>query len=252
MKTVLSLSPARLVASALLLASISAGCGTGEYNRRMDASLERLQTTGKFTAFLHTSPTEVDGGLFSYRLPKIFDASSKSWAEGNKGEVELPVIKARIQPPFVDLPGFRFCYEVFPKNNTGEHEVMYHYFAATKSTEKSAAEIADTIQKKVQAKFPDASAAWETIQLDTPESTTLECRKISAHGSQQFDRTPIGKEFMRSDGQFELYLVSNSGYHVLMGWRAMTAVAKETRLSEIAAASVGTLVIQAVGSTKTP
>lgn len=220
------------------------GCGTGEYDRRMRASIQEVGSKAKFQNLLYPNPISIVPGA-SFRLPALFDNTAKSWAEGNPTETGLAVHPDRLQPPFIKLPGFRYCYEVFPKSGGQEDNVMYCYVAASNTTSQGQEDLIASIQSDLKKKFPDAPEEWETVDLDTPEGATIAVRRTTVSGMQRFDLTPMGGPMKDFDGRMDLYLISTNDNHILIGWRGMSEFVAAAKLFESAEAAMGSTQISA-------
>ena len=246
----------RLVAYLFVpLLIVTFGCGTGEYDRQMRKTLEELRTPeelekGQVFDMLYESPTEVPGIGVSLRIPKLLDATAKSWRPGSLNAAGEPIDESRIQPPFVKLPGFQFCYERFVPDQSGGQQPVYCYVAVSDSKDASQEDLIASVQKDLKAKFSNAPATWEETSLNTPDGGTLTCRRISVTGPQGFVVSPEGRESKDSEGRMDLYLYSNETHHVLVGWRAPSGISEELSLFEVAEASVATVQVTGAAATQ--
>ena len=227
--------------SAILLVVCCAGCGTRQYDERMRERLSELRSVSHIYRLLFESDTMIPGTNVSFRLPKLFDESSKSWATGSKNEAGFDIDVQRIQPPFAELPGFRFCYERFYTDSEGKPKVIYCYVAVIDPAESSPEEIMGTIQQDLTAKFPDAPEVWEDVEIATPDESTRSCKRTSVQGPQRFDLTPVGGPFDEFDGRLDLYLVSTDQQHILVGWRGTVEDVERTPLFQAGEASAGSI-----------
>ncbi len=208
-----------LVVLACLLVS---GCFTGEYGRRMDQTISKLAAQGERTAAVFAEPSGlfdaagIDTGI-SLRMPVFVDAKAKSLIAGT----------ANAQPPFFDLPGFAYSYEI-----PFDGQPAYVYVAAVKVDAKPADALAQEVQDGVGKTF--SGAAWQDVTLETFSGANITVKRLSVTGPQQF-----GAE--KTDGQFDLYLVSSASYNVLIGWRASSATAAAQGFFDKVAIAMGTL-----------
>jgi hypothetical protein len=150
-------------------------------------------------------------------LPLVIDDKAKA----------LAATDAEAQPPFMQLPGLAYAYEL----QVGQ-QPAYAYFAAVPAGEKDAAALAEEIQGLVAKKF--SAAAWRDVPVQTPTGGTVQLRLLSLIGPQKFGTTT-------EEGRFDLYLVSSSSHHVLVGWRAPTASGTGARFFENAAFAMGSV-----------
>ncbi len=200
----------------------SGGCFGGEYKRRMEQTISSLKSQGERAgavfaqaSAVYTATGETTG--ISLRLPVFVDDKAKS----------LKGADTNAQPPFADLPGYAYTYEI-PFNE----ESAYVYFAALKVDEKPA----ETLEQEVQAAIGNAfsGAAWQDVTVERFKGGPLKIRRLSGVGNQKF-----GSQV--SDGRFDLYLVSSSTHHVLIGWRASSVVGSSQGFFEKASISMGTV-----------
>ncbi len=205
----------------LVCLSVS-GCFSSEYGRRMEQTIGKLATQGERVSAVFADPS----GLFdaggaetgiSLRMPVFVDAKAKSLTAGT----------ANAQPPFFNLPGFAYSYEI-----PFDGEPAYLYVAAVKAEGKPLDELVQEVQTGIAKKF--SGAAWQDVTLETLSGASITLKRLSVTGPQQF-----GSE--KGDGQFDLYLVSSANYHVLIGWRASAAVASAQGFFEKVAIAMGTV-----------
>jgi hypothetical protein len=211
----------QLVALALLCFLVS-GCSSGEYRRRMEESIQRLQAQAERAAAVFADihsvrdASNADTGI-SLRFPVFVDESSKS----------LKASEGDAQPPFCKLPGLAYAYEV-----PLEQGPAYVYLAAVKADQKSAEELAEEVETAVGKAF--SGAAWQQVTLAGVSSGEVTLRKLSVAGPQRFGSEKV-------EGQFDLYLASSASHHVLVGWRASVAADSAKKIFDKVAISMGTL-----------
>ena len=198
------------------------GCFTGEYERRMQETIKELETGSKKAgAVFATASGIVDAAGtstgISLRLPVFVDANAKSLVAG----------QPNAQPPFFDMPGFAYSYEI-----PFESESAYVHVAAVKAGEKPADQLAQEVQAAVSKTF--SGAAWQDVTLETFSGGSMSVKRLRAVGPQTFGGS-------KADGQFDLYLLSSSSHHVLIGWRASAAADQAHGVFEKAAISMGTV-----------
>ena len=108
--------------------STGAGCFSGEYNRRMQATMDQLNRLGNIAAVIYAQPSPVQDvkrtntGI-SLRLPLVLEKAKA-----------LAPTDADAQPPFMQLPGLAYAYELQLAD-----QPAYAYFAAVPTSEKDAA-----------------------------------------------------------------------------------------------------------------
>jgi hypothetical protein len=206
-----------------LLSLAMAGCFGGEYSDRMQKTIGTLEAHGEKAGAVFPTATEVldasgSGTGISLRLPVFVDSSAKSLVAGAENA----------QPPFADLPGFAYSYEI-----PFDPDPAYVYFAAVKSDEKPADALAQEVQAAVAKAF--SNAAWQDVTVeDFSTDATKTLKRLSVTGAQAFGG-------QRSDGQFDLYLISSGTHSVLIGWRASTAAASAQEFFDKVSIAMGTV-----------
>ena len=218
-------SLSRIWQGCVCLASLlCSGCFSGDYNRRMEETTKQLNQLGAIAAVIYAdaSPVQDAAGTatgITLRLPQVIGSSAKS----------LQGSDAAAQPPFLTIPGFSYAYEL----QVGE-QPAYAYFAAVPTAEKPADTLAQEIQTAVAPSF--SSAAWRDVSLKTPDGSAVtgSVRLLSMTGPQKF-----GQDVQ--DGRFDLYLVSSTTHHVLIGWRAPTITGNSANFFKNAEISLGSV-----------
>jgi hypothetical protein len=205
-----------------LASLVASGCFSGDYNRRMEETTKKLKQLGDIAAVIYAdaSPVQDAGGTatgITLRLPLVVGGSAKS----------LQGSDPAAQPPFMQLPGFSYGYEM----QVGD-QPAYAYFAAVPTAEKPADVLAQEIQAAVTPSF--SSAAWRDVPLKTPDGGTVTIKLLSMTGPQKF-----GQDVQ--DGRFDLYLVSSGTHHVLIGWRAPTITGNSANYFKNAELSLGSV-----------
>lgn len=207
---------------AAFLCATCGGCFSGEYNRRMRATMEQLNQLGSIAAVIYGQASPVQDASrgstgISMRLPLVIDADAKALAPDD----------ADAQPPFLQLPGLAYAYEL-----TVGDQPAFAYFAAVPVGQQDAAALAEELQQRVGRGF--SGAAWRDVPVRTPTGGTVQLKLLSLIGPQKFGART-------EDGRFDLYLVSSSTHHVLIGWRAPTAAGSAAHFFENAAFAMGSV-----------
>jgi len=231
-----------------ILAVFFLGCGKADYETAMQIQVQKLGFASNFLENLHSGRTEVIKGVASMQLPVSIDEDAKTRQKGSKNGNDgngTPIIPQRIQPPFVQIPGFRFCYEKFVDVVT-EHETepVYCYFGSVPSSEKKQAVILAEIKRAVARKFK--GAVWQDVNLDTPAGRKLPFKKMSVLGIQTFGVHQFGDDIKQLPGQFDIYVHSSSDIHVVVAFRAPEESAASTAIFQQAPFALGTLVVEGV------
>jgi hypothetical protein len=218
--------------SLLALTILLSGCGTGEYNTRLAATLRGAGQKAQFDKFLYPEGGEVQvndaGGQASgvkLRIPNTLDANSKTLAN----------TEPRAQPPFVKLPGLGYAYERQLDDPGGKFAPVYLYLCAVPKADQKADALLADIQKGAAAV---GQGAWQDQQVDTPAGAKLPVKLLSVTGQQDFDP---GTGPTKLDGRFDCYFYDAPQHFVFVAFRAPTAQATKYLYFDAAKASVGTL-----------
>jgi hypothetical protein len=194
----LQLRPASYLLVALLVATV--GCGTGEYNRRLKERVQELNSTVDIGSILYgaASPlAEANGGQVgvSLQLPLLVTAQ--------------PATGETAQPAFLKLPGFAYAYPVSSGDKSG------NIYIAAVPNDKGSAELQSELQGAVAGSF--SGAAWAEAQVPTADGSGMMIQRISGIGQ---------------PGRFDLYMLTSSTHHVLIGWLAPEGWSDFFRASE--------------------
>ncbi len=206
----------------LVTAAACSGCFSGDYNRRMEQTISSLKAQGERAAsvFGQASPVYTAAGQntgISLHFPVFIDDKAKS----------LTANDPQAQPPFADLPGIAYAFEV-----TLGDQPTYAYFAAVKADEKPTDVLEQQVLAAVGKTF--SGAAWQDVTVERIQGGSITLRRLSVSGNQKF-----GSQV--EDGRFDLYLVNSATYHVLIGWRAPVAVTDSADFFDKASISMGTV-----------
>jgi hypothetical protein len=190
--------------------------------RRMDETSKQLSQLGDIADAIYAQTSSVQDAAgaatgIQLRMPLVIDSNAKS----------LPASDPAAQPPFMQIPGLAYAYEV----QVGG-QPAYAYFAAVPAGDKAADVFAQEVQAAVNKTF--SSATWTDSTLKTPDGSSITVKLLSATGAQKFG-TDV------QEGRFDLYLVSSASHHVLIGWRAPVATASGSNFFENAARAMGSV-----------
>jgi hypothetical protein len=211
-----------LVGGAMLAAA--AGCGEPAYTSLLNHRLDELRAGAPFRVLY--GPTTIPDTPIQVRLPMTF---RKSYLENSPHSDDGDKIRAdRLQPPFLQLPGFRMCYEGNGSDPNAGRVHFYCYLWAIPSKPGDAEKIAADVQAKLNATFKDAKAEWQAVDAATPEGKGLNWRKIGVEAPMPYpsyrhepDRKKMPTEEFPS--KFELWMYDSPNYVILIGWRTPTS-----------------------------
>jgi hypothetical protein len=222
--------PRSLALGALVTSLLTLGCGTGEYNSRLEGTVRNVGRRAAIEAYLGPGSSEAaPGTAVQLRLPTLFDGSAKSVAPAEPrakiGAASIPDL-VRVMERAIDDPA-------------GKFSVCYVYFAAAQKEGKPQDVLQNELQRAIAAALPNAK--WETAQLEKLSGGTASFPVLKASGPQPFDATQNGGANEQHEGQFELYLVPADKHWVLIGWRAPTAHASKYQFWDAVRASMATV-----------
>ena len=200
------------------------GCGTAEYERRLNAPKTPVGSgsaaTGQHELY---APSPLEGTPFSVRVPTVFGGSFR---EGSVVDGQ-PVDKRRVHPPFLTVPGLKLTYEAFTKDSAGGKQPYYCYLAAVEESSRSQDSLADTIRKEIRGGLGDRAADWQDAQSRSVEGLPTSWKKIRGAADQEFyyvDQAGV-KKYVRVPGIIELWMRSQGGYVIIIGWRVPETIA---------------------------
>jgi hypothetical protein len=205
-----------------------AGCGTGEYNDRMEARAQELQFTGNFESNLRPETVSVNADS-TLRLPSIFDSDSTGSANG--------------APPSVcNIPGLSMTYQKF----MAEGEKAYPFYCYIASTPITEGLKADAFKAAIEAEVAKSGAAggkFAPVTVNTPSGQSVTWDLLSVTSMQNFAGKPPAPE-ISMEGRFDLYFKSSGSNFILIGWRAPKAAAAANKFFDDVKFSMGSAVVK--------
>lgn len=218
------------------------GCGKGDYEAAMQSRVTDLAFESKFIEGLQPDATEVIKDVAELRLPSYIDDRATTLTKTSKTRRQVAISRNRIQPPGIDIPGFRYSYERFVdmggRNNT---QPLYAYFASVPATQSL-----KSVQNKILsgARAISRNAGWTAENLDTPERQKIAFQKLSVKGVQDFDMDPGGGDTQKKEGQLDFYIHSTKEHHVIVGFRCPNEVDTKENVFAVVPFAMGTLQVQ--------
>src|SRR3989304_1525076 len=204
----------RFAAAALIqLLGICWGCGTGEYERRLEGRIAEIKTESKFN-FL-SQPRDVPDTQVSIRIPQEF--KSPPLVEG--GEIEgKPIDPRRVKPNVINIPGLKLTFEGFIEDANKGKQPYYLYIGVT--TDERRANYPRIMVSELKSKS-NTTTELSDLQAPTPQGRSLDWRKCRATGNQEFFYVPLEGEpsFRRMPGIIDLLFYDQGDILVIMAWR---------------------------------
>jgi hypothetical protein len=230
------LSPFAISISALcgvLVLSMLSGCGTGEYERRLEQRRVSKSRIEKRLRGLY-QPQDVPGTQVSLRLPKILFQESPLVEGAPVGG--KPVDIRRIKPQkLMTIPGLKLTYEAFV-DYEGLKLPCYCYVGVL---DIQSGQLVQDPGIKIRAELtgqrqPERVTNWQDVRLETPEGQENVWKKIRAETSQEFfvvDKAGQG-QFKSMPGVLEVYVYSESKYIITIAWRMPASIEKKVNLEK--------------------
>jgi hypothetical protein len=217
----------------VLVFAVVSGCGTGEYERRLEA---RRTDKAKIEAKLRTLylPLEVAGTPVSVRLPKtiFLDPPLVEGAlVGGK-----PVDLRRVKPgKLVTIPGLKLTYEGFV-DSEGVKLPYYCYVGVIDAQGGQVVEEAALkIHKELAAQRPqDTSMTWQDLRVETLDGSEGDWKKMRAESNQEFftpDKAGQG-QFKSMPGVLEVYLRVEAKSGIVIAWRMPASIENKVNLKK--------------------
>ncbi len=246
------------VAIAVLCLLMCSGCGSGDYEKKLAASVNTHAEQKKF-GVLQAIPTEIAGAKdepsigISYQPPRAFlnndvlqlDAADPRFA-GQK------ISPDRVFPPFPSklrgdelkftLPGFKLTYEGYVK--TGDVDLPYYFYVAAVLVGNKGGTTTE-LRNRVTATFPTAEG-WKDVTVTSKQTGKpmiwkvlhLEEKQTFQHISGDPEKSIPEKHF----GIFELWVHETEKYRVIFGWRWPKEIEGKTPVGDWAKLTAATLV----------
>jgi hypothetical protein len=206
----------------MLLLGIFLGCGTSDYEQRLDKRISDLTTGSKFNIL---SPSiEVPGTQVSIRIPEDF--KSPPLKEGAKIDGKA-VDPRRIKPNLVELADLKLTYEGFIQDKNNGKQYYYLYIAVTTGPNRKF--YPRTLQAELSTKIPDATQLTDiNPPPQTPEGRTVNWQECHATGNQPFYYVlPSGEgKFIQLPGTIEMFFHNEDENDTLVTliWRLPTSI----------------------------
>jgi hypothetical protein len=230
------------------LLCICAGCGSGGYEARLRARVEKLRIEKPFDDSLH-DPSEAAGAGVYIRVPKVF---KNAWVEGSAdGSVAIDAdrVKPQLLDGFLDFPDLKVTYESLEP--MGSANVAYYCYVGVWEPDKSAA--ASESDKmaaaekhsgdKIRAQLQD-KAKWTELTCPTSDGRTSKWQYLHSSGPMRFYTiSGSGKDkketYQKLTGDIDVYMRDDSGRLITIIFRAPQDVAKKLELAKLAELMLG-------------
>lgn len=225
------------VATVAVCGLAASGCGTGDYERLVADRGTELAFQTKF-AVLYEAPTEVPESPFRIRIPDVF---KNAFVAGSLDpNDQQPLGPVRLHPLFGVLPGYKLTYEALSETQP-RHQVPYYCYLASGGSNKDAPIEAQLLA--AMKGLPGVPAAWEPIEVDTPQHGRIGWKRIKVSWDQAFEVFEGQRENRKLPGTLELWLYEAGGWFVIVGWRWPNEAEAKVKVAEFPAVTAGTLTV---------
>jgi hypothetical protein len=204
-------------AAAGLLLAVAVGCGSGEYEQRLEARVEQLEKGSSFRGL--QNPVPVPETPLSVRLPAGF--STSPLVEGDMVEGQ-PVDSRRMQPGSLNTGYPLTPFEAFVTDDTGGKLAYYCYFGVADLTVRGADKMEFRILNRFADVFPDTKVAWEDVAAPMPSGASIDWQRAEAASRQKFLYVTKegGHEYRDLDAKLEIWVRRVEDKHLpIMIWR---------------------------------
>jgi len=213
------------------------GCGSGEYEKRLEAHVSQVK---KGSSFRGMQPaTSLPGVPVSVRLPEQLD--KPPLVEGSGVEDRRRLV------PKAMLPGLRMTIEGFAADSAGGKIAYYGYFGAADLSGPIARDYDRLIRSVILAVCPDATPTWSPVEGQTPSGAAVEWQRAEGTSQQEFYYVDAsGKaDYRLTNGRFEVWTRRDGGYLLIMAWRVPTDFLPSTGLDQWLPRVAGTMAVAA-------
>lgn len=208
-----------MAASVMLILGIFGGCGSGEYEQRLDKRIKELKTGSKFNIL--SSPTDVPGTQVSISVPQDFkDPPLKEGAIVDGKAVDPRRVKSNV----IDLNDLKLTYEGFIEDANKGKQPFYLYVCVT--TGPSRVNFPQIMKNSLAEKFNTTTELIDDYKAQTPEGREVIWKQCRATGNQPFYYvTPTGEgQFIQLSGAIELFFQDENETLITLVWRMPTGI----------------------------
>jgi hypothetical protein len=218
----------------LLLFALAAiwGCGTGDYERLIDARTKKAKSESKFSADLNPM-IDVPASALSLCIPKKFANTPLVKGATIDGK---PVDPRRVENPLINIPEWKATYEGFQEKDGKKLPFyLYIYVIAGKNPET----LMSSIKTELIPKFPNVSGPSD-FSAQTAEGNSVTWKKVTASGKQDFYVAPAqgDGQFQSLDGSVEIFFHTENNILVILFWRTPLGLDDMKNVMDMTAGSV--------------
>lgn len=192
------------------------GCGTREYESRLNTSITNLRRSSVFID-MHPS-ADLTGTPVTVKVPNLFNLPPMVKGEPVDGQ---EVDQRRLEPPVVTVTGLMLTYEGLLADSAGGKQSYYLYLGVVDTSLLMGKDLPTLMFRQAQTAF-SGTTPLETVTCDTPDGRSTDWKKLRVSGKQPFYYVAgDGKtDFREMDGVMEFFIRQEGNFIVTIGWRA--------------------------------
>ena len=215
--------------SCLLFPFVLAGCGTGEYERRLEIGVSKAKAESKFNNLY--GPQELADTPVSVRLPRMFTDSPLVEGALVNGQ---PVDERRVKPMLFPLPWLKLTYETLVEDPQGVKLPCYCYVAAVDIAGGQARALDSSLKLELQKQAQFDLVDWADFQGESADGRGNQWKKFRFTCQQEFRTVnKAGQEqYVQLPGLLEIYLHEEAGQQVLIAWRMPASIEGKVELAK--------------------
>lgn len=218
------------------------GCGSGEYQKRLNATINRLKEQSAFAGM--SEPISLPGTKLTFCVPKDFVNAADKADDPLHKKLLSP---GPLRPEQADAGAF-YMHLTESKPELGEDlpALTLHWGRRDPAT-GGKQDPSSELMYALQDALPNKELKWEEVSLPTPEGGALTWQKLEASGNMEFvmvkcaDGALTGAKRMKGDLHLYIHKHQESEVFVWMVWRVPELIAGDVGLESLVRQVGGTL-----------
>jgi hypothetical protein len=225
----------------LLALAVVAGCGTREYEKRLENRATKLQKESEYKNLY--GALELKGTPVSIRIPQTF--KDQPLVEGNPDKDGKPVDPRRIKPGLFEFPWLSLTYEGFVDNPAGGKLAYYCYLGAVDKVAKNIPDPTQAWNVEMSGKGGQVTA-WADFQGKAQDGQMISWKKFRYVGDQEFYSLDQGGQgtFAKTPGVLEVYLREDAGQLIVIAWRFPASMEQQVDVAKWAPLVTGCVTVK--------
>ena len=217
------------------------GCGVEAYEARMEQRKKGLELEGKFNLlerkpFSVVDPAKAPDVDVTLRRPLLFGPKVLNEQSGDPNQPSKPIPKDRVQPPFLEIPGFQLTFEELRRAGDNGMRPISFYVGVQPIESESLDKLAADLKKA----FPEADTSWKTERLLKPDGSMIEWKSIAVSGLMGF-YTPGFNAAESLPGRFAILVRDEAGHQVFLAARGPESAPETSQAVEALKMAAGTV-----------